>query len=70
MLTNHLALTYDPANNMTVIPVLLAKVSANQQGSSQNPPPEGNPVWQGGYVFRVNARASPSSGTSRSTQPA
>jgi inhibitor of cysteine peptidase len=55
VLTNHLALTYDPANNVTVIPVLLAKVSANQQGSSQNPPPEGNPVWQGAYVFRVNA---------------
>jgi len=55
VLTNHLALTYDPANNVTVIPVLLAKVSGNQQGSSQNPPPEGNPVWQGAYVFRVNA---------------
>jgi inhibitor of cysteine peptidase len=55
VLTNHLALTYDPANNLTVIPVLLAKVSANQQGSSQNPPPEGNPVWQGAYVFRVDA---------------
>ncbi|MDA4132046.1 MAG: beta-propeller domain-containing protein, partial [Thaumarchaeota archaeon] len=55
VLTNHLALTYDPANNVTVIPVLLAKVSANQQGSSQNPPPEGNPVWQGAYVFRVDA---------------
>lgn len=55
VLTNHLALTWDPANNVTVIPVLLAKVSANQQGSSQNPPPEGNPVWQGAYVFRVDA---------------
>jgi inhibitor of cysteine peptidase len=55
VLTNHLALTYDPANNVTVIPVLLAQVSGNQQGSSQNPPPEGNPVWQGAYVFRVNA---------------
>jgi len=55
VLTNHLALTWDPTNNVTVIPVLLAKVSANQQGSSQNPPPEGNPVWQGAYVFRVNS---------------
>ena len=55
VLTNHLALTWDTANNVTVIPVLLAKVSANQQGSSQNPPPEGNPVWQGAYVFRVNS---------------
>ncbi|HUI01555.1 MAG TPA: beta-propeller domain-containing protein [Nitrososphaerales archaeon] len=55
VLTNHLALTWDPANNVTVMPVLLAKVSANQQGSSQNPPPEGNPVWQGAYVFRVDS---------------
>ncbi|MGH9919092.1 MAG: beta-propeller domain-containing protein, partial [Nitrososphaerales archaeon] len=55
VLTNHLALTWDPANSVTVIPVLLAKVSADQQGSSQNPPPEGNPVWQGAYVFSVNS---------------
>jgi inhibitor of cysteine peptidase len=55
VLTNHLALTYDPANNVTVIPILLAKLSGNQQGSSENPPPEGNPVWQGAYVFKVNA---------------
>jgi inhibitor of cysteine peptidase len=55
VLTNHLALTYDPANNVTVIPVLLAKLSGSQQGSSENPPPEGNPVWQGAYLFRVNS---------------
>jgi inhibitor of cysteine peptidase len=57
VLTDHLALTYDPANNITVIPVLLAEVPASQQssGTSQSPPPEGNPVWQGAYVFRVNA---------------
>jgi len=55
VLTNHLALTYDPANNVTVIPVLLAKVSGNQVGSSQNPPAFGNPVWQGAYVFRVSS---------------
>jgi uncharacterized secreted protein with C-terminal beta-propeller domain len=57
VLTDHLALTYDPANNVTVIPVLLAEVPANQQssGTSQGPPPEGNPVWQGAYVFRVNS---------------
>jgi len=57
VLTNHLALTYDPANNITVIPVLLAQVPANQQstGTSQGPPPFGNPVWQGAYVFRVNS---------------
>jgi inhibitor of cysteine peptidase len=55
VLTNHLALTYDPANNVTVIPVLLAKVSGSQSGNSQSPPPFGNPVWQGAYVFRVDA---------------
>jgi uncharacterized secreted protein with C-terminal beta-propeller domain len=57
VLTNHLALTYDPANNITVIPVLLAEVPANEQssGTSQSPPPFGNPVWQGAYVFRVSS---------------
>ncbi|MDA4114285.1 MAG: beta-propeller domain-containing protein, partial [Thaumarchaeota archaeon] len=58
VLTDHLALTYDPANNITVIPVLLAQVPANEQSSgtsSQGPPPFGNPVWQGAYVFRVNS---------------
>ncbi|MGD0636773.1 MAG: beta-propeller domain-containing protein, partial [Nitrososphaerales archaeon] len=57
VLTDHLALTYDPANNITVIPVLLAQVPASEQssGTSQSPPPEGNPVWQGAYVFRLNA---------------
>jgi uncharacterized secreted protein with C-terminal beta-propeller domain len=57
VLTDHLALTYDPANNITVIPVLLAQVPASEQssGTSQSPPPEGNPVWQGAYVFRVNS---------------
>jgi inhibitor of cysteine peptidase len=54
VLTNHLALTFDPANNVTVIPVLLAKVSGGQS-PSQNPPPFGNPVWQGAYVFRISA---------------
>jgi len=57
VLTDHLALTYDPANNITVIPVLLAEVPAGQHssGTSQNPPPEGNPVWQGAYVFRITS---------------
>jgi inhibitor of cysteine peptidase len=54
VLTNHLALTFDPANNITVLPVLLAKVSGGQS-PSQDPPPFGNPIWQGAYVFRVNA---------------
>jgi inhibitor of cysteine peptidase len=57
VLTNHLALTYDPANNITVIPVLLAQVPGNQQstGVTQGPPPQGDPVWQGAYVFQVNS---------------
>jgi len=57
VLTNHLALTYDTANNITVIPVLLAEVPGNQQSSdvTQSPPPFGNPVWQGAYVFRINS---------------
>lgn len=55
VLTNHLALTWDSANNITVIPVLLAKVSASQGDISSNPPPFGNPVWQGAYVFKVTA---------------
>jgi inhibitor of cysteine peptidase len=55
VLTDHLALTFDPANNITVIPVLLAKVISGGQSPSQNPPPFGNPIWQGAYVIRVNA---------------
>ena len=58
VLTDHLALTFDAANNVTVIPVLLAQVPANEQSSgasSQSPPPFGNPVWQGVYVFRTTS---------------
>lgn len=56
VLTNHLALTFDLANNVTVIPVLLATVSGNQSSLSQGGIPQtGNPVWQGAYVFRVNS---------------
>ncbi|MDA4137057.1 MAG: beta-propeller domain-containing protein, partial [Thaumarchaeota archaeon] len=57
VLTDPYAFTYDPANNVTVIPVLLAQVPANQQstGTSQGPPPYGNPVWRGVYVFQVNS---------------
>lgn len=53
VLTDHLALTFDPSTNITVIPVLLALVSGNQSYSPSSPPPFGNPVWQGAYVFRV-----------------
>jgi uncharacterized secreted protein with C-terminal beta-propeller domain len=54
VLTDHLAFTYDPSQNITVIPVLLYTVSGNQSyGTTDSPPPYGNPVWQGVYVFRV-----------------
>ena len=53
VLTDHLAFTYDSSANITVIPVLLAKVSGNQSYGSDSPPPYGDPVWQGVYVFRV-----------------
>jgi uncharacterized secreted protein with C-terminal beta-propeller domain len=53
VLTDHLAFTFDPSTNITVIPVLLALVSGNQTYSSNSPPPFGDPVWQGAYVIRV-----------------
>jgi uncharacterized secreted protein with C-terminal beta-propeller domain len=56
VLTDHLAFTYDSTGNITVIPVLLAKVSGNQSYGSDSPPPYGDPVWQGVYVFRVTAQ--------------
>jgi uncharacterized secreted protein with C-terminal beta-propeller domain len=53
VLTDHLAFTFDPSTNVTVIPVLLALVSGNQTYSPASPPPFGDYVWQGAYVFRV-----------------
>ena len=53
VLTDHLAFTYDSSGNITVIPVLLAKVSGNQSYGPDSPPSYGDPVWQGVYVFRV-----------------
>ncbi len=53
VLNDHLAFTFDPTRNITVIPVLLAEVNGNQS-SAQNDPPFGNDVWQGAYVFNVN----------------
>ncbi|MGD0146740.1 MAG: beta-propeller domain-containing protein [Nitrososphaerales archaeon] len=53
VLTDHLAFTYDSTGNITVIPVLLAKVSGNQSYGWDGWPPYGDPVWQGVYVFRV-----------------
>jgi uncharacterized secreted protein with C-terminal beta-propeller domain len=52
VLTDHLAFTFDSSRNITVIPVLLAKVSGNQSYSGGYPP-FGDPVWQGVYVIRV-----------------
>ncbi|MGI0083817.1 MAG: beta-propeller domain-containing protein, partial [Nitrososphaerales archaeon] len=53
VLNDHLAFTFDSTNNITVIPVLLAKVSGNQT-SAGSPPPFGDDVWQGVYVFKVS----------------
>ena len=55
VLDDHLAFTFDPITNITVIPVLLAQVSGNQTYGPNSPPPYGDPVWQGVYVFKVNA---------------
>jgi len=55
VLTDHLALTFDPATNITVIPLTLAIVSGNQTYPPGSPPPFGDDVWQGAYVFRVNS---------------
>jgi uncharacterized secreted protein with C-terminal beta-propeller domain len=52
VLTDHLAFTFDSSRNITVIPVLLAKVSGNQSYSGGYPP-FGDPVWQGVYVIKV-----------------
>jgi inhibitor of cysteine peptidase len=53
VLTDHLAFTFDSTRNIMVIPVLLAKVSGNQTYSPSSPPPYGDYVWQGVYVFNV-----------------
>ena len=55
VLTDHLAFTFDPSTNITVIPVLLAQVSGNQSYSPNSPPPFGDYVWQGAYVFKVTS---------------
>jgi len=54
-LTDHLAFTYDPTKNITVIPVLLAQVSRGQATDTNGYPLYGDPVYQGAYVFRVNS---------------
>jgi uncharacterized secreted protein with C-terminal beta-propeller domain len=54
VLSDHLAFTFDSSRNITVIPVDLAKVSGGQTSSPGNPPPYGQEVWQGAYVFGVS----------------
>ena len=51
VLGDHLAFTYDPTRNITVIPLTLYLVSGNQtyQGGY---PAFGDPVWQGAYVIK------------------
>ena len=51
VLSDHLAFTYDPTRNITVIPLTLYLVSGDQtyQGGI---PAFGNPVWQGVYVIK------------------
>ena len=56
VLSDHLAFTYDPTRNITVIPVTLYLVSGNQTYEG-GIPAYGNPVWQGVYVIRWNATA-------------
>src|SRR5256712_2546226 len=53
VLNDHLAFTFDSTRNLTVIPVFLAKVSGDQSYSPSSPPPYGDIVWQGVYVFKV-----------------
>jgi inhibitor of cysteine peptidase len=55
VLTDHLAFTFDPSRNVTVIPLTLYVVSGNQTTCSGCPPPYGDPVWQGVYVIKVNS---------------
>jgi inhibitor of cysteine peptidase len=54
VLSDHLAFTFDTARNIAVIPVHLAKVSAGQTQPPGSPPPYGQFVWQGAYVFSVS----------------
>ena len=53
VLNDPLAFTFDSTRNITVLPVLLAKVSGNVTYSPGSSPPYGDYVWQGVDVFRV-----------------
>ena len=54
VLTDHLAFTFDSTRSIMVIPVMLAIVSGNQSYGPNSPPPFGDYVWQGAYVFNVS----------------
>ena len=51
VLSDHLAFTYDPTRNITVIPLTLYQVSGNTTYEG-GLPADGNPVWQGVYVIK------------------
>jgi uncharacterized secreted protein with C-terminal beta-propeller domain len=53
VLNDHLAFTFDSSKNITVIPVLLTKVSGSQAYDPNGPPPYGDYVWQGVYLMKV-----------------
>ncbi|HZW55334.1 MAG TPA: beta-propeller domain-containing protein [Nitrososphaerales archaeon] len=54
VLTDHLAFTFDSTRNVMVIPLTLAIVSGSQSYDPNSPPPFGDYVWQGVYVFHVS----------------
>ena len=54
VLSDHLAFTFDSSRNITVIPVDLAKVTGSVTSPPGSPPPYGQMVWQGAYVFGVS----------------
>jgi uncharacterized secreted protein with C-terminal beta-propeller domain len=51
VLSDHLAFTYDPTKNVTIIPLTLCKVNGNTTYEG-GVPADGNPVWQGVYVIK------------------
>ncbi len=54
VLNDPLAFTFDSATNTTVIPVDLYTISSSQSPYPGSPPPFGQFVWQGVYVFNVS----------------
>jgi inhibitor of cysteine peptidase len=52
VLSDHLAFTYDPTKNITVIPLTLYIVSGDRTYEG-GIPAFGDPVWQGVYVIKV-----------------